>query len=294
MKPQPSESSASPVRRSPLRHLRRLGGFLLLAVPLYGILWFCSPVYHVFINKSVTACHNNMLNVAWAVSMAAGHKKGGLPAYTVDAEGNPLHSWRTLILPYIEETSLYKKIRLDEPWDSEYNQQFHDIILRFYHCRSDHENRDNPTTNYFLVTGPGSLFDGSKPTHGEDFPSRDSASETPLLIESSQSVHWMCPEDVSAADYAADRVSPVSPYHRNIVYTDLRPEILFQPPWWSYFSYTELFFGHILPVALLCLISLVTVLQFVRFFWELPIFGNHFESDQQPEEPSPGSGDGNA
>jgi len=48
------------------------------------------------------------------------------PAYTVDANCKPLHSWRVLILPYLEKNDLYSKIRLYEPWDSEYNSQFHD------------------------------------------------------------------------------------------------------------------------------------------------------------------------
>ena len=53
---------------------------------------------------------------------------GAYPAaYTVDAEGKPLHSWRVLILPYLgdAESALYEQIRLDEPWDSEWNSQFH-------------------------------------------------------------------------------------------------------------------------------------------------------------------------
>lgn len=48
------------------------------------------------------------------------------PAWTVDSQGKPLHSWRVLILPYLEYQHLYDKIRLSEPWDSEYNRQFHD------------------------------------------------------------------------------------------------------------------------------------------------------------------------
>ena len=59
------------------------------------------------------------------------------PLYTVDDEGNPLHSWRVLILPYIEHRSLHDQIRLDEPWDSEYNRQFHDQMPRIFKCPSN-------------------------------------------------------------------------------------------------------------------------------------------------------------
>ncbi|MBQ2788174.1 MAG: DUF1559 domain-containing protein [Thermoguttaceae bacterium] len=51
---------------------------------------------------------------------------GALPArYSVDADGKPLHSWRVFLLPFIEQNELYQQIRLDEPWDSEHNRQFH-------------------------------------------------------------------------------------------------------------------------------------------------------------------------
>ena len=44
-------------------------------------------------------------------------------AYSVDAEGKPLLSWRVHILPFIEENELYKQFHLDEPWDSEHNRK---------------------------------------------------------------------------------------------------------------------------------------------------------------------------
>ena len=39
------------------------------------------------------------------------------PAYTVDAEGKRLQSWRVLILPYLDQAALYKLIDLTKPWD---------------------------------------------------------------------------------------------------------------------------------------------------------------------------------
>jgi hypothetical protein len=64
------------------------------------------------------------------------HKKhNALPArYTIDEKGKPLHSWRVLILPFLGQKELYDKIRLDEPWDSEHNQQFHSQMPSVYAC----------------------------------------------------------------------------------------------------------------------------------------------------------------
>jgi hypothetical protein len=47
------------------------------------------------------------------------HQK--FPANILDAEGKPLLSWRVALLPSLGFDDLYKKFKLDEPWDSEAN-----------------------------------------------------------------------------------------------------------------------------------------------------------------------------
>ena len=42
-----------------------------------------------------------------------------------DENGIYPHSWRVYILPYLECGKLFEQIRLNEPWDSEWNRQFH-------------------------------------------------------------------------------------------------------------------------------------------------------------------------
>lgn len=43
------------------------------------------------------------------------------PAYLADETGKPMHSWRTLLLPYLDGAQLYNEYRFDEPWDSTHN-----------------------------------------------------------------------------------------------------------------------------------------------------------------------------
>src|SRR5262245_6205217 len=47
-------------------------------------------------------CTNNLKQIALALYNYEQEHKVLPPAYTVDATGRPLHSWRTLILPYLE------------------------------------------------------------------------------------------------------------------------------------------------------------------------------------------------
>ena len=46
---------------------------------------------------------------------------GTFPGDVVHQNGTPLLSWRVRILPYLGELELYKRFRLDEPWDSKHN-----------------------------------------------------------------------------------------------------------------------------------------------------------------------------
>ena len=76
-------------------------------------------------------------------------------AYTVDEDGKPLHSWRVLILPFLGEHELYEKIRLDEPWDSEWNRQFHDQCPKVYQSVFNPSKTDAVVG---VVVGDGTMF----------------------------------------------------------------------------------------------------------------------------------------
>ena len=89
------------------------------------------------------------------------------PAYTVDAAGNPLHSWRVLLLPYLGEDELYGKLRLDEPWDSEHNRRFHDADLAIYRCPSAELTPGRNT--YSVVVGEKTPFQAAKGKSLDDF-----------------------------------------------------------------------------------------------------------------------------
>lgn len=119
------------------------------------------------------------------------------PAYTVDAEGRPLHSWRVLLLPFIEQNGLYKKIRLDEPWDSPHNSQFHKPAreLRNYYCpsRPEREKRDG-LAPYLMVVGPDTPSNGPNCTKLSEI-TRDKF-DVILFVEAAVSIPWMSPQDV--------------------------------------------------------------------------------------------------
>ena len=121
------------------------------------------------------------------------------PAYTTDENGNPLHSWRVLILPYIEQNAMYDAIRLDEPWDSEYNKQFHEQMSWIYACPSSNPgDRERGLTSYMRIVGPGTTTDGSSTTTFREVTA--GMSNTIWVVEVIPTTCWMAPIDVPESD----------------------------------------------------------------------------------------------
>lgn len=130
------------------------------------------------------------------------------PAYVADANGRPMHSWRVLILPFIDQASLYSKYRFDEPWDGPNNRQLATRIANGdhspFHCQSDTSERgkrDPLMTSYLAVVGPGTAWQEGKCTKSSDI--ADDPEATLLLVEVADSgVHWMEPRDLHIGQMA--------------------------------------------------------------------------------------------
>lgn len=122
------------------------------------------------------------------------------PAYTTDEDGNPLHSWRVLLLPYLEEGAMYREIRLSEPWDSEYNRQFHSRMPISYNCQLTPEVKEAGLTSYMRVVGPGTTTDGPGTTGIGDI--EVGMSNVIWLVEVMPTTCWMAPVDIQESDLA--------------------------------------------------------------------------------------------
>jgi hypothetical protein len=120
--------------------------------------------------------------------------KGILPAAAIwDAKGRPLLSWRVTLLPFIEESALYKEFHLNEPWDSPHNLQLLPRMPKLYATPSYRESPSNANTHYRVFTGKGTAFEGQTGLRlASDFP--DGVKNTILIVESHESVPWTKPE----------------------------------------------------------------------------------------------------
>lgn len=140
------------------------------------------------------SCMNNLKQIALSVLSYWDRDGSFPPAYVADENGKPMHSWRVLILPYIEKNDLYDAYDFNEAWDGPNNAKLAQTPLRLFRCPS--ESNVAPLTNYVAVVGPNTMWPGAEGVSPDDIP--DGAAETILLIEWPDSdIHWMEPRDVS-------------------------------------------------------------------------------------------------
>ena len=68
-------------------------------------------------------CPNNLKQIA--IALQSYHDEYGSlpPPYVAAADGQPMHSWRVLLLPFLECEPLYRQYRFDEPWDGPNNRK---------------------------------------------------------------------------------------------------------------------------------------------------------------------------
>jgi hypothetical protein len=143
------------------------------------------------------SCQNNLHNLALALQNYHDVYGSFPPAYVADENGKPMHSWRVLILPFIEQKALYEAYRFDEPWDGPNNSKLHGIKLQLYSCPSDPSVQSGIETNYVAVVGPRTMWPGEKATKMSDI--KDGTSNTLLIVEThGTGIHWMEPLDLDA------------------------------------------------------------------------------------------------
>lgn len=96
------------------------------------------------------------------------------PAVVFGPDRKPWHSWRVLVLPYLDEKELFARYRFDEPWDGPNNRTLLDKMPSAYRDPSFGEGASQ-FTNYAVPVGRQTLFrpEGQRlsktpPAHADD------------------------------------------------------------------------------------------------------------------------------
>lgn len=118
------------------------------------------------------------------------------PAYLPDDAGRPKHSWRVLLLPYLDQRKLYDDYDMQEPWDGPHNRKLVDRMPETYRCPSHPPASGRSTsTSYVVVVDPRTAWPPGKSRRFRDF--GDGLRGTILVMEGTHDVPWTAPRDIS-------------------------------------------------------------------------------------------------
>lgn len=144
--------------------------------------------------------------------------EGRLPATSIyTSEGKALHSWRVLLLPYLEANYFYGLYNLDQPWDGEDNSK---LLQRYtvevagverevtavssVYCCGTADGHNYRTNFVALDDADATLRPYRSRTARVGWMSRSSPEDAIVIVAvTDASAHWMKPEDLTAAEFAS-------------------------------------------------------------------------------------------
>ena len=164
-----------------------------------------------------SVCVNNEKQIVLALhNYNSSHKNLFPPAYSTSPDGKPLLSWRVLILPYLEQGSLYKEFHLDEPWDSPHNRALIARMPEVYRCPMESADAAREgKTRYVAPRGPNTFLRGAEPISIKEI--TDGTSNTIAFIDGGddRAVTWTKPDDWDVSPAATDPFRGIFEAHRS-------------------------------------------------------------------------------
>ncbi|EMI53018.1 protein containing DUF1559 [Rhodopirellula sallentina SM41] len=112
-----------------------------------------------------------------------------------------MHSWRTLILPYLGEQEIFDQFDLSQRWDADVNRAARETVVDAYRCPSD--TNDGATTRYFAVIVGDGIMTGDVGTKAERVV--DGMDNTIVVVEGppEKATSWAEPLDLTADEFLA-------------------------------------------------------------------------------------------
>ncbi len=114
------------------------------------------------------------------------------PAYIADNDGKPIHSWRALLLPLIDERQLERAYRFDEPWNGPNNSLLNDRSPALFRSPGDHA-EPHEWTRIVAFLGPHGLLRESK---GVKYLRKRPEDTIALVFIPAGLVQWLEPRDL--------------------------------------------------------------------------------------------------
>jgi len=202
----------------------------VVVVVVCGVLVYMVTKAQHAVNE--TLCHSNLVKLHHAL-LSYDAKHGSLPSAVLNGpDGNPIHSWRVLILPYldawgIDGKTIYQSYDMSKPWnDFENRKLFQPVPESRFACPCGPEKRTT-LTSYVVLVGEGTLFPSNQTVSASDIPN---TVDPILVLEITNSdVEWSEPRDLQidelAGRDAANSLELARPHAGTIRYITLRGKL---------------------------------------------------------------------
>jgi prepilin-type processing-associated H-X9-DG protein len=142
-------------------------------------------------------CKNHLKDIGLALRLYHNEYGSFPPAYVADADGRRMHSWRVLVLPFIDDEcrAVHAAYDFSQPWNSIGNKQLLGKRPGIFACPSRGRSGKGEDTSYAAVFGPNCVFSGPDPRSLSEI--TDRKNETLLIAEVTDSnIPWTKPEDI--------------------------------------------------------------------------------------------------
>ncbi len=132
-------------------------------------------------NRQRTASMRNLEMIAAALNAYAADHGTYPPPITYGPGKTKMHSWRVLILPYLERQELFDQYDMSKPWNDPANMMVCYNRPAVFAHPTESQTGWTSGTGYYLIVGPGTLFPNSGPLSPDQI--TDDPSQTILVIE---------------------------------------------------------------------------------------------------------------
>ncbi len=186
--------------------------FVRYGVPALGLMQ---------VKRSQLQAARQIEQIAQALNAYAADHGTYPPPIVRSVDGREMHSWRVLLLPYLGRADLYNQYDLDQPWDADTNRLLQSDMPDVYRTAMASGYVQDYTTDYVLITGPGTLFPPALPDE-KLFPFQslgprqvtDDPRSTVLVARTAaypqQLTSWMQPGDLDVVQWTAGNFSTAS------------------------------------------------------------------------------------
>jgi hypothetical protein len=201
-----------------------VGAFVFV---LCAVLWYMVAKAQHSAYESI--CHSNLFKLRHALVTYDGNHGSLPPAATLGPDGHAAHSWRVLILPYldplgIDGDAIYAAYDMSQPWNAPRNLR----LIKPVHngrfacpCGSEDE---TILTSYVVITGEDTLFPEGRAVSASDVP--DTVDPILVIEITNSDIQWSEPRDLSINNLEStrgvDSIELTRPHAGAIRYITLR------------------------------------------------------------------------